>query len=292
MPKPAVPDSVQHGNAGAARPHAKADAFGARVVTTMVLVVPLLGVVAAGFSVWHWGLSWIDVGLLAGFYALTTLSITVGYHRLFTHVAFETSEVVRILFAITGSMAVHGSPMNFVGLHRVHHQHCDTPLDPHSPHHGGPGAHGLLRRFWHAHAGWLYEVEPQDMARYVPDLLRSRSMRFVNALFPLWAVLGFVLPALLGGLFSGTWRGALTGFIWGGLVRVFLVHHVVWAVNSACHLWGGSPYRSHDQSRDNVLIGLLCMGEGWHNSHHAFPNSARHGLAWWQLDLSYALDSA
>jgi stearoyl-CoA desaturase (delta-9 desaturase) len=177
--------------------------------------------------------------------------------------------------------------LQWVAQHRLHHQHSDTPDDPHSPHHEGRGVLGLLRGFWHAHIGWLFLADPPDLDRYVKDLAASRSLRVASYLFPLWVALGLALPAVLGGVITLSWLGVWTGLIWGGLVRIFLVHHVTWSVNSACHLWGFRPYRSDDESRNNALFGVLALGEGWHNTHHAFPTSARHGLRWWQIDVSY-----
>jgi len=144
-----------------------------------------------------------------------------------------------------------------------------------------------VRGFWHAHIGWFFQPDPPDLDRYVADLSTSRSLRVVSFLFPLWVALGLVMPAVLGGVITLSWSGVWTGLIWGGLVRLFLVHHVTWSVNSACHLWGFRPFRSNDMSRDNIVFGILALGEGWHNAHHAFPTSARHGLRWWQIDVSY-----
>ena len=146
---------------------------------------------------------------------------------------------------------------------------------------------GVLRGLWHAHLGWIFDPDPPDLLRYVKDLQQSALLRRVSALFPLWVVVGLLVPALLGGLLTGTWAGALRGLAWGGLARIFLLHHVTWSVNSVCHLWGQQPYRSEDQSRNNPVFGVLALGEGWHNTHHAFPTSARHGLRWWQIDVSY-----
>lgn len=258
-----------------------------RLVTLLAIGLPLLGVIAAPFFVWGWGFGWSDFGLLLGMYFLTALGITVGFHRLFVHRSFETNIVVKVILAILGSMAVQGSLMTWVALHRRHHQHSDTPDDPHSPHHHGHGVLGVLRGFWHSHIGWFFHPDPPGLQRYIKDLRASPTLQIVSALFPLWVVLGLVIPGVLGGLFTQSWAGVWTGLIWGGLVRVFLVHHVTWSVNSACHLWGFRPYRSEDESRNNVIFGILALGEGWHNTHHAFPTSARHGLRWWQIDLSY-----
>jgi stearoyl-CoA desaturase (Delta-9 desaturase) len=258
-----------------------------RMVTILVIFVPLGGVIAAPFFLWGWGFGWTDLGLLLGMYFLTTLGITVGFHRLFVHRSFETFIWAKFIWAILGSMAVQGSLFQWVGRHRQHHRYSDTLEDPHSPQHGGGGVLGLLRGFWHAHIGWFFEADPPDLDRYVKDLSASRALRVASFLFPLWVALGLVIPAVLGGVITLSWAGAWTGLIWGGLVRIFLVHHVTWSVNSACHLWGLQPYKSHDESRNNFIFGILALGEGWHNTHHAFPTSARHGLRWWQIDMSY-----
>jgi stearoyl-CoA desaturase (delta-9 desaturase) len=261
--------------------------LGVRLATLAAIIIPLLGAIAAPFLVWGWGFGWTDLGLLVGMYLLTTLGVTVGFHRLFVHRSFATYGWVRVILAACGSMAVQGSLFQWVGLHRRHHRFSDTPDDPHTPHHHGEGVAGLLRGLWHAHIGWFFDANPPDLDHYVKDLVASRALRVASALFPLWVVLGLVLPAALGGIITGSWRGAWTGMIWGGVVRVFLVHHVTWSVNSACHLWGLRPFRSDDMSRNNVVLGYLALGEGWHNTHHAFPTSARHGLRWWEADVSY-----
>jgi stearoyl-CoA desaturase (delta-9 desaturase) len=258
----------------------------ARVMTLLAILVPLAGVIAAPFYVWGWGFGWTDLALLLVMYFLTALGITVGFHRLFVHRSFETYPWVKFIWGVLGSMAVQGSLFTWVGLHRRHHQYSDTALDPHSPRQEGTGTLATLRGFWHAHIGWFFRRDP-ELDRYLADLKQSRMLRAVSALFPLWVALGLVIPAVVGGVVTQTWSGAATGLIWGGLVRMFLVHHVTWSVNSACHLWGAQPYASKDDSRNNALFGVLAMGEGWHNTHHAFPTSARHGLRWWQIDVSY-----
>jgi stearoyl-CoA desaturase (delta-9 desaturase) len=255
--------------------------------TLAAVILPLAGFVTAIVSLWGWGFGWVDLGLLLGMYVFTALGITVGFHRLFTHRSFETNAVVRFVLAALGSMAVQGSVLRWVAQHRRHHRHSDTPDDPHSPHHYGRGLISSIKGFYHAHIGWAFTRDPSGLSRYVADLRKSASIRVASALFPLWIALGLVIPTVLGGILTGTWAGALFGLIWGGLVRVFLVHHVTWSVNSVCHLWGRRPYPEADHSRNNFLFGILAMGEGWHNNHHAFPTSARHGLRWWQIDVTY-----
>lgn len=261
--------------------------LGMRLTTLAGVILPLLGLAAAIALLWGWGFTWVDLGLLLGLYAVTVVGITVGFHRLFTHRSFETYGAVQFVLGVLGSVAVQGPLLQWVALHRRHHQYSDRPDDPHSPHHQGRGVLGLLRGLWHAHLGWMFRPDPPDLDRYVKDLRQSRLLRAVSALFPLWVALGLLIPAAVGGLVTGTWVGALTGLLWGGLARVFLVHHVTWSVNSVCHLWGRRPYLSRDQSRNNAAVAVLSLGEGWHNTHHAFPTSARHGLRWWQIDVSY-----
>jgi stearoyl-CoA desaturase (delta-9 desaturase) len=262
-----------------------------RAVNLLAVLLPFAGLVAA--VVLHRGhyFSWVHIGLLLGMYLLTVLGVTVGFHRLFTHRAFETNRAVKAVLAVLGSMAVEGPLLKWVALHRKHHQHSDEHEDPHSPHaHGRAGAGGVLgvlRGLWHAHVGWLFRPDPVGWARYVGDLSADRLLRRISDLFPLWVGIGLLVPAVLGGVLTGTWSGVLFGFVWGGLARVFLVHHVTWSINSVCHLWGRRPFRSGDESRNNFVMGVLALGEGWHNNHHAFPTSARHGLAWWQIDASY-----
>lgn len=260
---------------------------GMKVANCLAVFLPFVGLVAAPFFVWGWGFGWTDLGLLLGLYVVSAFGITVGFHRLFTHRSFETSEIVKFLFAACGSMAVQGPLLKWVAIHRIHHQHSDEPDDPHSPHQHDGGLRGLLRGIVHAHMGWFFQPDPANLPSYVADLRKSTALRTANALFPVWVVISLVIPALLGGLITQSWAGVWTGLIWGGLVRIFLVHHVTWSVNSACHLWGSRTYPNKDESRDNLLFGVLAMGEGWHNSHHAFPTSARHGLKWWQIDVSY-----
>lgn len=281
MPETPTPDVGPH-KSGLLRERS----LSARIAIIATILIPLAGVIFVPVVVWGWGFHWTDLYLLIAMYVLTVLGITVGFHRLFVHRSFETYTWLKLFWAVIGSMAVQGPLFRWVATHRRHHQHADAPGDPHSPQFSG-GVGNLMRAFWHAHTGWLFDPEPTDAERYIKDLTGSSALRVVNRLFPLWVVLGLAIPALVGGFITSSWWGALTGFIWGGLVRVFLVHHVTWSVNSACHLWGLRPYQSNDDSRNNALFGILALGEGWHNTHHAFPTSARHGLRWWQIDVSY-----
>ena len=253
----------------------------------MAVVVPFVGIGALAWLFWGTGFHWVDLALLVGMYLITGFGITIGFHRLFTHKSFETSRTMKLLLAISGSMALQGPLLQWVAQHRRHHHHSDEHDDPHSPHTHGEGLLGALAGMWHSHVGWLFKPDSPDLPRYVVDLRKDRMLRIVDALFPFWVALGLCIPALVGGLITRSWTGALLGFIWGGLARIFLVHHVTWSINSVCHLWGTRPFNSHDESRNNFIFGVLGLGEGWHNNHHAFPTSARHGLLWWQIDFTY-----
>ncbi len=262
--------------------------FTYQVWSMLCVVVPFAGLAVAINLLWGVGLGWIHLVLLFAGYILTGLGITVGYHRLFTHRSFRTGRTLTAVLALLGSMAVEGPILWWAATHRRHHQHSDRPDDPHSPHTHGTGM-SLVRGLYHAHLGWLFRAPVPDRARYVPDLEADGLVRWCSRLFPLWVVLGVLIPAGIAGAVTGTWLGAFLGLVWGGLVRIFVVHHITWSINSICHLWGTRPFRTHDHSRNNPVFGLIGLGEGWHNNHHAFPTSARHGLRWWQFDLGYAV---
>lgn len=258
------------------------------IATLSVVTIPFLGLIVAIISLWGWGVGSVDVVLMLVLYLLTVLGITVGFHRLFTHRSFEASKFIQGLFAILGSMAIQGSLIKWVAMHRLHHQYSDTVNDPHTPYAYGQNWFGIIRGTWHSHIGWFFTPDPPGLSNYTKDLERSRMLVALSNLFPIWIIISLMIPTLIGGFIASSWEGALTGFIWGGLVRVFLVHHVTWSINSICHLWGENcAETSKDKSRNNVLFGILALGEGWHNNHHKFPTSARHGLKWWQVDLSY-----
>ncbi len=260
-----------------------------RIANLVAVLLPFAGLVAAIVLLWGVAFDWVHLGILAVMYVATTLGVSIGYHRLFTHRSFRTSRPVAAILALLGSMAVEGPLLQWVALHRRHHQCSDDHGDPHSPHGHGDGVRGVLLGMWHAHIGWFLRSRPTGLARYARDLRADPVLRTMSRLFPLWVVVGLALPAVLGGLLTMSWMGVLLGFLWGGLVRVLLVHHVTWSINSVCHIWGTRPFRSHDESRNNAILGVLAMGEGWHNNHHAFPTSARHGLRWWQIDVSYLI---
>ena len=276
-----------------------------KVVNLAAVIIPILGLIAAIVLLWGVAFNWLYLGLLIGMYLITALGITVGYHRLFTHRSFKAPKPVAMTLAAVGSMAVEGPVIQWVATHRKHHQHSDQDGDPHSPHtHGVEGIRGTLKGFFHAHVGWLLKTatfvpgqdgsvhEIEDLSKYAKDLERERWYRWFSKMFPVWVLIGLAIPTVIAGLVTMTWTGALLGFLWGGLVRICLLHHVTWSINSVCHIWGSKPFRSHDESRNNAIFGVLALGEGWHNNHHAFPASARHGLKWWQFDASWIVIKA
>ena len=224
-------------------------------------------------------------------YVLVGFGVTVGFHRMLTHRSFEAKPWLRATIAIFGSMSVQGAVIHWVADHRRHHTFTDEEGDPHSPHtHSGEGWRGVITGLWHSHMGWLFEDDHTSARRFAPDLRKDPVIRWVDKLFPLWVVLGLVIPFLAGLALSGgsLWAG-FTAFLWAGLVRVFLLHHATWSVNSICHMYGRRSFATEDESRDNWLVALVSLGEGWHHSHHAFPTSARHGLQRTQIDPSFAV---
>lgn len=265
---------------------------GEKLATLAVVVLPAVGTVVAMIMLWGVAFSWLYFALFMTFYIASGLGITVGFHRLFTHRSFEASKPVRWFWAVLGSMAAEGPVLQWVAMHRCHHQHSDHEEDPHSPHHHGPGIKGMLQGAWHSHVGWLFKADPANLQRYVVDFRDDSVVQNVSKQFLLWFGVGLILPAIIAGLVTMSWMGALLGLLWGGLVRVFFVHHVTWSINSVCHIWGSRPFNSHDESRNNAIMGVLAFGEGWHNNHHAFPASARHGLKWYQFDSSYLVIKA
>jgi len=257
-----------------------------RIVRTMVFAVPPGALVLAGWLAWGGALSWTDLVVLAITYVLTGLGITVGYHRLFTHRSFKTPRAVRGVLAVLGSMAVEGPVIEWVATHRKHHRFSDVPGDPHSPHvDQAPGWRGALRGFGHAHIGWIFRGKDKaNPARYAKDLLADRDLRFISRTFPLWVAVGLAVPFALGLALSGTLAGGLTGLLWGGVVRIFLLHHATFSINSLCHCFGRRPYSTGDHARNLAWLAPIAFGEAWHNNHHAFPTSARHGLSRYQID--------
>jgi stearoyl-CoA desaturase (delta-9 desaturase) len=254
-----------------------------KIVNLIAVPAPLVGLVAAIVLLWNRAVGPLELGLMAGFYVVTCLGVTLGYHRMFTHRAFEASRPFRATIAIIGSMAVEGSVITWVADHRKHHAFTDREGDPHSPHLSGPGFWGGIKGLWHAHIGWLFEtVGTADRQRFAPDLVKDRALRIIDRLFPLWVTLSFTIPFVIGWIVGGGFVAAVTALLWGGLVRVFLLHHVTWSINSICHFFGRTRFDVDDESRNVFWLAPLSMGEAWHHNHHAFPTSAFHGLRWWE----------
>ena len=238
-----------------------------KVVVLVVVIVPLLATALALGLLWERAVRWSDLVLLATMYSLVALGVTVGFHRMLTHRSFRPHPAVKFVLLVLGSMSWEGPALEWAATHIKHHADADREGDPHSP----------LEGFFHAHSGWLFNVHTADPNVYCRNLVKDPMVTFISRTFLLWAVLSLLIPFALGG-----W----TGLLWGGLVRIFLTHHVTWSVNSVCHTFGKREYETNDQSRNEWIVGLLAFGEGWHNNHHAFPRSAFHGLHWWQFDLS------
>jgi stearoyl-CoA desaturase (Delta-9 desaturase) len=240
--------------------------LGERIAVIFIVTVPFLATIYAMVMLWNQWVTWVDVALMLGLYLLSGLGITVGFHRMLTHKSFETSRPVKALLLIMGCLAVEGDPITWASTHIQHHAHSDDEDDPHSP----------LEGLWHSHMGWLFGYK-HNVAVYGTWLKKDPTVVWVSKTWILWVALGLIVPTLIAG-----W----SGLIWGGLVRIFLTHHITWSVNSICHTFGRRDFQTRDASRNNFIVGLLAFGEGWHNNHHAFPRSAFHGLRWWQIDLS------
>jgi stearoyl-CoA desaturase (delta-9 desaturase) len=238
-----------------------------QVTLALVIAAPCVAVLFAIWQLWGHGVGWLEVALLIGTYIPISLGVTVGFHRLLTHKSFSAHPIVKLLLLICGSMAIQGNCIGWAADHLLHHQLSDQEGDPHSPTEG----------LWHAHIGWMFAGRRADPAFYCPSLARDPIIAFVDRTFLLWVVLSLLIPFAIAG-----WPG----LIWGGLVRVFFVHHVTWSVNSVCHAWGKRPYLTNDRSHNNWLVGVLGMGEGYHNNHHRWPRAAIHGMDRFQLDVS------
>ncbi|MBB6429375.1 acyl-CoA desaturase [Algisphaera agarilytica] len=263
-----------------------------RWVNLAFVIVPAVLVAFAIASLWGVGVGWLHVVLMLGMGSATILGVSVGYHRLFAHRAFKTTASVRVALAIIGAMAAEGTVRRFVANHRRHHSHSDRDGDPHSPHtHEEHGVRGAVKGFWHAHIGWFtdkYREHPSE-EKYAPEFCVPSGVKMVDESNGLWVMVGLIIPTVISGLWYQSWFAAGLGLLWGGVVRIFLVHHITWSVNSVCHLWGSRPFKSGDHARNNFIMGFIGMGEGWHNNHHAFPNSSRCGLKWWQFDAGWCV---
>ncbi|CAN5493093.1 fatty acid desaturase [soil metagenome] len=259
---------------------------GERIALALLIIFPFLSLVVAAPLAWGGWLGWHDVVIALTMYAISGHGITVGFHRLFTHKSFKPSRPVRVGLAIAGSLAIQGPVVRWVADHRKHHKFSDRDGDPHSPWRYGESIPALLKGLAFAHMGWLFDAEQTPQRQYAPDLLKDRDIVRISRAFPQLAAISLLLPPVIGGLWSMSWHGALTAFFWGSLVRVSLLHHVTWSINSICHAVGEQPFRSRDRSGNVWWLAIPSMGESWHNLHHADPTSARHGVLRGQLDSS------
>ncbi|NTU80004.1 MAG: acyl-CoA desaturase [Chloroflexales bacterium] len=237
-----------------------------KIVVLLIVIIPFLGTLYAMMMLWNRWVGWLDVSLMLMLYIISGMGITVGFHRMLTHKSFETKPWLKRLLLIAGTLAVEGDAMTWASTHIQHHAHSDGDDDPHSP----------LQGLWHSHVGWMISHK-NNIDVYGSWLKKDPDVVWVSKTWLLWVALGLIIPTLIAG-----W----SGLIWGGLVRIFLTHHVTWSVNSICHTFGSRDYQTRDASRNNFIVGVLAFGEGWHNNHHAFPRSAFHGLRWWQIDFS------
>ncbi len=252
-------------------------------VNLLGVAIPPTALIVAIVLLWHRAIGPLELSLMIGLYFFTGFGVTLGFHRMLTHRAFESSAALRAVLAVLGSMAVEGSVITWVADHRKHHAFTDVDGDPHSPHLSGPGLGGALRGLWHAHIGWLFEnVGQAERERFAPDLVRDPVLRVVDRLFFLWVALGLLIPFALGWAIGGTLGAALTALLWAGLVRVLLLHHVTWSINSVCHFFGKRRFDVDDESRNVGWLAPFSFGEAWHHNHHAFPTSAFHGLRLWE----------
>ncbi|WP_329497543.1 acyl-CoA desaturase [Kitasatospora herbaricolor] len=260
-----------------------------RVTLALFIGVPFLALLAAVPVAWGWGLGWLDLTIATVMYFVACHGITIGFHRYFTHGAFKANRALRLTLAVAGSLAIEGPLVRWVADHRKHHRFSDKEGDPHSPWRYGESVPALLKGLWWAHMGWLFDEEQTPQQKYAPDLIADPAIRAISRLFWLWTLISMMVPPLVGGLVTMSWQGALTAFFWGSLVRVALLHHVTWSINSICHAIGERPFKSRDRSGNVWWLAVLSCGESWHNLHHADPTSARHGVLRGQIDSSARL---
>jgi stearoyl-CoA desaturase (Delta-9 desaturase) len=285
----ATPDTVSAREQAALQEPLQLNSRGMRITIAFFVAVPLLAVIAAIPVAWGGWLSWVDIALMAVFYAITAIGITVGYHRYFTHGSFKVGRGMKILLGVIGSMALQGSLDQWVADHRKHHKYSDEVGDPHSPWRFGTSKRAVTKGLYYAHVGWLFDASNTPISKYAPDIAADKDLRTISRWFPAVVITTLLLPALLGGLITWSWAGALTAFFWATLVRVALVHHITWSINSICHVFGTRPFESRDQSTNVWWLAIPALGESWHSLHHAEPTAARHGVLKRQIDLSALL---
>ncbi|WP_113701990.1 acyl-CoA desaturase [Nonomuraea lactucae] len=259
------------------------------VTFALVVGLPLIAIAAAVPLAWGWGLGWTDIAIAFVFYIVSGLGVTVGLHRYFTHGSFKAKRPLKIAMGIAGSLSLEMSVLDWVATHRKHHKFSDKEGDPHSPWRFGPGFRSLSKGLLYAHMGWLFDAERTNREKYAPDLCKDEDVMKLHRWFGAMAVTSIVLPGVLGGLITWSWQGALTAFFWGTLVRIGLLHHVTWSINSICHVFGEEEFQVRDKSRNVWWLAIPSFGESWHNLHHSDPTCARHGALKGQIDLSAGL---
>ncbi|MDF2966599.1 MAG: Stearoyl-CoA 9-desaturase [Nocardioidaceae bacterium] len=290
MTPPSTPTAVLDATTSIAEPTEDTEpsylSRGERMTLAAFVVVPFVALLAAVPLAWGGWLGWSDVVITVVMYTITGLGITAGFHRLFTHKAFKPNRAVKIGLAIAGSMAIEGPVIRWVADHRKHHKFSDRDGDPHSPWRYGENVPALLKGMVYAHIGWMFDGEQTPQRKYAPDLMKDPDILRISRLFPVWVAVSMIGPAIAGGLWTMSWQGALTAFFWATLVRIALLHHVTWAINSICHTIGEQPFRSRDHSGNVWWLAIPSFGESWHNLHHADPTCARHGVLKGQVDIS------
>lgn len=252
-------------------------------------VLPPIGTAIAIAMLFWYPMTWPVFAVFFVMWSITSLGQTAGYHRLFAHRSFKAHPAVRAALAIAGSMAGLGSLISWTAMHRRHHECSDKPGDMHSPNLHGTSRSERLRGFIHAHFTWMMGHEYPNVNYYTPDLMSDFTMLRISRHYTTWIVVGLVAPAVAAGLMTGTWIGAIEGFLWGGAVRMFLVSNAMWSLNSFLHIWGSKPYKCRDHSGNSAILALFSWGEGWHHNHHAFPHSASFALTWYRFDPGYYL---
>ncbi|GII21243.1 acyl-CoA desaturase [Planosporangium mesophilum] len=255
------------------------------------VALPFAAVIAAVPVAWGWGLSWLDVAMAITVYVISGMGIGTGFHRYLTHGSFKANRPLRIALTVAGSLAIEGSPTQWVADHRRHHAFSDREGDPHSPWRYGENVWGLTKGLLYAHVGWLFHRELSNRERFAPDLLADKDIQRIDRAFPALVATSVLLPGLIGGLVTWSWQGALSGIFWAGLVRIAVLHHVTWSINSICHVYGERPFETRDGDKASNFwpLAILSFGESWHNLHHADPTCARHGVDKGQIDMNARL---
>jgi stearoyl-CoA desaturase (delta-9 desaturase) len=265
--------------------------LGVMIALWAFVILPFVALITAIPIAWGWGLTWLDVTMTVVLYVVTGMGIGTGYHRYLTHGSFKANRPLRIALTFAGSLAIQGDPVQWVADHRRHHAYSDREGDPHSPWRFGESVWGLTKGLVYAHIGWLFHRELSNRERFAPDLLADKDVSRIARQFPLIVLTSVFLPGVIAGIATGTWLGALAGVFWAGLVRIAVLHHVTWSINSICHVYGERPFETRDGDKASNFwpLAVLSFGESWHNLHHADPTCARHGVDKGQIDMNARL---